>query len=74
MTRFAAYDADAIYAVGDTEEEVCATVHKYVGPDAHFEVAPIRDGLAAWIEEYGWNPHIRSFALRDGEIVDTTEE
>jgi glycerol dehydrogenase-like iron-containing ADH family enzyme len=75
MTKFAAYDDATIYAVADTAE--MAIIEGRVNtnnPDAEFETAGISDALAAWIEENGWNGKYRSFDVRNGEIVDTTDE
>lgn len=75
MTKFAAYDSVTIYATGDTAEAAVAAAREETRePEAEFDTAPIGDDLAAWIDENGWNGSHRSFAVRDGMIVDTTDE
>ena len=73
MTKFAAYDANSIYAVADSPEAAIAKARDDARDDeAQFETARISDALAAWIDERGWNGHHDSFTVRHGEIIDTT--
>lgn len=74
MTKFAAYDNFAIYAVGDTRKEAVQNARDDAGdPDSEFSTAPVSDSLAAQIERHGWDGHRQSFDIRDDEIVDTTD-
>jgi hypothetical protein len=71
--KFAAYDDASIYAVADTSDAAIAKAREDARePTAQFSTAYISDDLAAWIDENGWHGPSRSFAVRDGEIVDTT--
>ena len=73
MTKFAAYDASSIYAVAETAEQAISKARDDARDDeAEFETARISDSLASWIEKNGWNGHTRSFDVRNGEIIDTT--
>ncbi len=75
MTKFAAYDDLAIYAIGDTAEQAEANACQDAGdPQATFKVAPISDDFAARIAEYGWNGKRQTFEIskRDGHLVETT--
>lgn len=74
--KFAAYDSNSIYAIGDTPTEAVARARRDAKNDsAQFLTAPIRDGLADCIEEAGWNPHMESFALDEtGFVIDTTDK
>lgn len=73
MTRFAAYDDLAIYALGDSPEEAIQNARDDARePEAEFSTALISDELAAWIEENGWDGKSRSFEIENGFIVDTT--
>jgi hypothetical protein len=72
--KFAAYDSLAIYAIADTAEAAIAQARAdTMEPEAQFKVAKISNSLATWIDENGWNAKARSFGLRDGYVVDTTE-
>ena len=43
-------------------------------PEAIFETAPIRDDLAAYIEENGWDGKRRTFGLdNEGFLIDDTD-
>jgi hypothetical protein len=74
--KYAAYDDMSIYAIGDTPEAAIQKARDDARePEAQFKTAPIKDGLAAAIEDAGWNPHLESFALDEyGYIVDTTSD
>jgi hypothetical protein len=75
MTQFAAHDDIAIYATGKTAKEAITNARRDTQePKARFETSLISDAMAAWIAENGWNASIRSFDIRDGMVVDTTEE
>lgn len=75
MTKFAAYDANSIYAMPDTAEAAIDKARDDARDDtAKFDTARISDELAAWIDENGWNAMRRSFDIIDGYIVDTTNE
>lgn len=72
---YAAYDDLSIYAIGKTPEEAIHKARNDAGdPDAEFDTAYIGDDLAAWIERNGWNGNHRSFAIRNGRIIDTTNK
>lgn len=72
---FAAYDALSIYAIGGTPEQAIVKARDEVSdPSAEFETATISAAFAIWIEENGWDGKRRSFDIRNGRIVDTTEE
>lgn len=74
MTTFAAYDHNSIYALGHTPEVAARNACNATRDDtALFEIAPIDEGMAAWIDENGWDGMSRSFEVRDGTIVDTTD-
>lgn len=74
--KYAAYDATAIYAIGDSPEQAIQKARDDARePEAQFKAAPIRDGLAAAIEDAGWNPHLETFGLDEhGYIIDTTKD
>lgn len=71
MTKFAAYDKDAIFGVADTREAALAAARREVRDDeARFKTAPISDALAAEINENGWDGHRDAFAFNaHGYIV-----
>ena len=74
MTKFAAYDL-SIYAIGGTADEAIETARRDARePEANFSTAEISAELAAWIDENGWDGMNRSFEVRRGVIVDTTDE
>lgn len=75
MAKFAAHDDISIYAVGNTPEDSIQNARDAANePTAEFEASPISDALAAQIERDGWNGHRQSFAYRNGQLVDTTDE
>lgn len=75
MTAYAAYDEVSIYALGHTPKAAIQNARNEARePDAEFQTAEIDEDLAAWIDENGWNGKNRSFELRDGIVVDTTDE
>jgi hypothetical protein len=71
MTKFAAYDKDAIFAVAPTREAALAAARREVRDDeARFDTAPISDALAAEIDKNGWDGHREAFAFDErGYIV-----
>lgn len=75
MSKFAAYDDSSIYAIGNTPDEAIENARRHIGePEAKFMALNVTDEFAAWIEENGWNGWKRSFAIRKGYLVDTTDE
>jgi hypothetical protein len=72
--KFAAHDGHTICAIGATELDALAKAARDIDATRVFEVARISDALADWIEENGWNGNTRSFDVRDGAIVDITDE
>lgn len=74
MTKFAAYDDCAIYAVADTATAAIVEAQSYVNGEGHFDAAEISDELFAQIERDGWDGRNRSFEVRNGELFDTTNE
>lgn len=74
--KYAAYDHHSIYAIADSPELAVQKARTDARePEATFQTAPIRDGLAAAIEDAGWNPFIETFALdSNGFIIDTTQD
>ena len=73
--KFAAYDDMSIYAIGDTPAEAVATARADADdPGAQFSTAEISERFAAWIDENGWDGTRRSFDVRRGKIIDTTDE
>lgn len=75
MTKFAAYDDNSIYALGDTPEQAIQTARDDAKePEAQFKTAPIREELAAKIDRDGWNGYTNSFEIdrATGYIIDTT--
>ena len=55
MTKFAAYDDLAIYAIGNTPEEAIENARDAARDyEAQFSTAPITDDFAADIEENGF--------------------
>ena len=74
MTHYAAYDHNSIYALGATPDEAVANARRDAGDDdAKFFTATVSDALAEQIERDGWNGNSRSFDIKNGQIVDTTE-
>lgn len=74
MTTFAAYDHNSIYALGITPESAIQNARNAArDPEAQFQTAPISEALADWIDANGWDGMSRSFEVRDGMIVDTTD-
>jgi len=58
MTKFAAYDDQAIWGVGNTAAEALADAEQWVsGGDVphHFNTAPMTKALAAKVERLGGN-------------------
>ena len=72
MTKFAAYDDVAIYAVAETSEAAIEEAQSYVNGEGHFDAAEISDELFEQIERDGWNGNRQSFSVKNGEIVETT--
>ena len=72
--KFAAYHDISIYGVGDTAEEAVAKARSEVqDANAEFNVASIRDDLAAQIERKGWHGSHQTFTIdSNGFIVETT--
>jgi hypothetical protein len=76
MTKYAAYDDLAIYAIGDTPEAAIEKARDDARePEARFETAPIRAAFAAYIEEHGWGGSLRTFGKDgDGFLIDDTDD
>lgn len=73
---FAAYDADTIYGVGTTEPDAleCAYEMAYGDENIDLSIAEISETLFNQIERQGWDGRRQSFEIRDGMLVDTTNE
>ena len=75
MTKFAAYDDFAIYAVADSSQgAVDKALDECGGASYCFKFARVSDDLADQIERDGWNGNRQTFTVRNGELFDTTNE
>lgn len=72
---FAAYDADTIYAVATSRDVAIEATADYLGDSASgLDTAEISEALFNQIERQGWDGRNQSFEIRDGMLVDTTNE
>ena len=73
--KFAAYDANSIYATGDTPEGAIAKARDDAQDDAaQFWSAPISDEFAAHLDDAGWSGNSDGFEIdrASGALIDTT--
>ena len=70
MTKYAAYDENAIYAIGDTREQALDNAYSFFNhPDfTGLSVREIEPDFAADILENGFNPD-DSFQIENGVIL-----
>lgn len=72
--RYAAYDDDAVYGIGDTPQEAITDAQKGCNEEAEaFETAEISDALFAWIKEHGWDGKHEAFEVHNGQLFRTTD-
>jgi L-asparaginase II len=75
MTKYAASDDFAIYAIADSSEQAIDKAQDECGgPQYCFKVARISDEFARQIDDNGWNGNRQSFEVKNGEIFETTNE
>ena len=67
--RYAALDDFAIYGVGETKEDALRWAKECGANPENLGVAPIEEGFANHINEFGFDPHSQSFDMVDGVIV-----
>lgn len=76
MTKYyAAYDADTIYAISHDWQRSIELAAQNTGLSVRsFESSEISEDLFNKIERGGWYGRIQSFDIRDGMLVETTDE